>query len=154
MLTEFFSPFYDFARRQLGLKPSIVKQYLEAHATRVSTAGQSSCATGMLSLSATSESATPPTQPSGSTSSTPGHTPSKRKEHDLLAFPLFALVFAPFFITYIASERGPENTPDWGLAFIVELGWLAAVPAGGLRGDRHDPECTGEEERGRHPDDH
>jgi hypothetical protein len=33
MLTEFFSPFYDFARRQLGLKPSIVKQYLEAHAT-------------------------------------------------------------------------------------------------------------------------
>jgi hypothetical protein len=33
MLTELFSPFYDFARRQLGLKPSIVKQYLEAHAT-------------------------------------------------------------------------------------------------------------------------
>jgi hypothetical protein len=40
-----------------------------------------------------------------------------------LAFPLFALVFAPFVITYIATE-GPENTPDWGLAFIVEVAWL------------------------------
>jgi len=65
MLTEFFSPFYDFARRQLGLKPSIVKQYLEAHATASINGRQSSCATGMLSLSATSESATPPTQQVG-----------------------------------------------------------------------------------------
>jgi hypothetical protein len=42
----------------------------------------------------------------------------------LLAFPLFALVFAPFVITYIASEHGPAHTPDWGLAFIVEVTWL------------------------------
>jgi hypothetical protein len=42
----------------------------------------------------------------------------------LLAFPLFALVFAPFVITYIASEHGPEHTPDWGLAFGVEAAWL------------------------------
>jgi hypothetical protein len=30
----------------------------------------------------------------------------------LLAFPLFALVFAPFVITYIASEHGPGAHPD------------------------------------------
>jgi hypothetical protein len=41
-----------------------------------------------------------------------------------MQFPLFALVFAPFWITYIASEHGPEHTPDWGLAFMVEVGWL------------------------------
>jgi hypothetical protein len=42
----------------------------------------------------------------------------------LLAFPLFASVFAPFVITYIASEHGPLHDPDWGLAFGVEFAWI------------------------------
>jgi uncharacterized membrane protein len=41
-----------------------------------------------------------------------------------LAFPLFFLVFAPFGIVYLATEHGPMDTPDYGLAFIAEAAWL------------------------------
>lgn len=33
MITETFSPFYDFARRKLGLSPKLVKTYLNEQGT-------------------------------------------------------------------------------------------------------------------------
>jgi hypothetical protein len=52
----------------------------------------------------------------------------------LLTFPGFALVFAPFVITYIYSEHGPDHTSDYALAFGLEAAWLVflLVVIGGL----------------------
>ena len=33
MIVQYFSSFYDFARRKLDIKPSTVDEYLAAHAT-------------------------------------------------------------------------------------------------------------------------
>jgi hypothetical protein len=42
-------------------------------------------------------------------------------------------VFAPFVITYISTEHGPEHTPDYRLAFGVEAAWvLGLLVIGGL----------------------
>jgi hypothetical protein len=41
-----------------------------------------------------------------------------------MGFLIFVLVFAPFGITYISTEHGPDHTPDYGLAFGVELAWI------------------------------
>ena len=32
-VTDYFSRFHDFARRQLGIKPSVVNEYIAHHAT-------------------------------------------------------------------------------------------------------------------------